>query len=112
MLNITSLLHCPPYELLSGRITQWFGTLPCPRPRNTVSFLRIVLMRYVESPDRVKAIKLHLEEFPGDFPIVPKESLKDFGINPILAIHDAKYVDYLQTIYQLWYLPIRSLSLQ
>jgi len=56
-----------------------------------------------ESPDRVKAIKSHLEQFPNEFPILPKQVLKDFGIDPILVIHDARYVDYLRTIYQQWY---------
>lgn len=55
----------------------------------------------VESPDRLKKIKAHLELFPEDFPII--REIKDYGLDPILAIHDADYVEYLQTIYPQWY---------
>jgi acetoin utilization deacetylase AcuC-like enzyme len=54
----------------------------------------------VECPDRVKNIKSHLEKFPDEFPIT--DNTKDFGMEPILAIHDADYVTYLQTIYREW----------
>ena len=54
----------------------------------------------VECPDRVKNIKSHLEKFPDEFPIT--EHTKDFGMGPILAIHDLDYVTYLQTIYGEW----------
>src|SRR5271154_2960155 len=55
----------------------------------------------LESPDRVKNIKSHLEKFPDTFPITT--SIKDFGMDPILAIHDRDYVEYLQTIFEQWY---------
>jgi hypothetical protein len=28
---------------------------------------------------------------------------QDYGLDPILAIHDPQYVDYLRTIYPQWY---------
>ena len=33
---------------------------------------------------------------------------KDFGVDPILAVHDADYVEYLQTIYPQWYGPLEG----
>jgi len=60
----------------------------------------------VESPERLKKIKAHLELFPEDFPII--RETQDYGLDPILAIHDADYVEYLQTIYPQWYSHIES----
>ena len=48
----------------------------------------------------MKQIKSHLEKFPEDFPIT--HNSKDYGLDPILAIHDADYIEYLQTIFHLW----------
>jgi len=87
-----SLLHSPSYEILSGRITEWFGSSQF---NSTID---------IESPDRVKNIKSHLEKLPETFPFTT--SVKDFGMDPILAIHDRDYVDYLQTIFDQWSSPI------
>jgi acetoin utilization deacetylase AcuC-like enzyme len=54
----------------------------------------------VESPERVKHIKTHLEKFPDEFPITTKNN--DYGVDPILEIHEKEYVEYLQTIYEEW----------
>lgn len=48
----------------------------------------------------MKQIKSHLQKFPKEFPITGK--LKDYGLDPIIAIHDADYVEYLQTIFPIW----------
>jgi len=55
-----------------------------------------------ESPDRVKHIKRHLDKFPNEFPI--SQEIQDFGLDPILAIHDIDYVNHLQTIFDEWYI--------
>jgi len=55
----------------------------------------------LESPERVKQIELHLEKFPEEFPITT--NTKDYGLAPILAIHDREYVEYLQNIFQEWF---------
>jgi acetoin utilization deacetylase AcuC-like enzyme len=82
-----SLLHSPPYEILSGHVTEWFG--------------KTMFSGFdVESPERVKHIKIHLEKFPDEFPITTKN--KDFGMDPILEVHEKEYVDHLQTIYEEW----------
>jgi acetoin utilization deacetylase AcuC-like enzyme len=73
---------------LSGNITQWFG-----RPS-------LIQKLNIECPGRVKNIKSRLERFPDEFPIT--ENTKNFGMEPILAIHDADYVTYLQKIYHEW----------
>ena len=54
----------------------------------------------LESPSRVKSIKQHLERFPRTFPFA--RQIKDYGMEPILAVHDAEYVNYLQTIFDEW----------
>ena len=53
-----------------------------------------------ESPERVKHIKSHLERFPEEFPVTT--DTKDFGLDPILEVHDVDYVEYLQTIFLEW----------
>jgi len=50
----------------------------------------------------VKQIKSHLEKFPEEFPITTH--IKDFGLDPILEIHDPDYIEYLKTIFQQWYI--------
>jgi acetoin utilization deacetylase AcuC-like enzyme len=55
----------------------------------------------VESPERLSAIKIHLEKFATEFPI--RAEVRDFGLEPILAVHEKEYVDYLRTIYPQWY---------
>jgi acetoin utilization deacetylase AcuC-like enzyme len=63
--------------------------------------VRIMLSGFdVESPERVKHIKAHLEKFPDEFPITT--NTKDYGVEPILEVHEKEYVDYLQTIYDEW----------
>jgi acetoin utilization deacetylase AcuC-like enzyme len=57
----------------------------------------------VESPERVKCIKKHLEKFPEEFPIMTNNN--DYGVDPILEIHEKEYLDYLQTIYEEWLAP-------
>jgi acetoin utilization deacetylase AcuC-like enzyme len=54
----------------------------------------------LESPERVKEIKKHLEQFPEEFPITT--ITEDFGLDPILGVHDADYIHYLQSIFQEW----------
>jgi hypothetical protein len=50
----------------------------------------------------VKNIKAHLEKFPQDFPITT--ATKDYGLDPILAIHDVEYIEYLRTIFPEWHM--------
>jgi hypothetical protein len=69
--------------------------------QNGLVCLPLLAWTDLESPDRVKNIKFHLEKFPDTFPITT--SIKDFGMDPILAIHDGDYVEYLQTIFGQWY---------
>ena len=69
--------------------------------QNGLVCLPLLLWTDLESPDRVKNIKSHLEKFPDTYPIIT--SIKDFGMDPILAIHDRDYVEYLQTIFEQWY---------
>jgi acetoin utilization deacetylase AcuC-like enzyme len=92
--NPASLLHSPKYEILSGHVTQWFG----------LSRTRDQEADFLESPSRVKSIKDHLERFPESFPFHAAGN-RDFGMEPILAVHDPGYVNYLQTIFDEWYLP-------
>jgi acetoin utilization deacetylase AcuC-like enzyme len=58
----------------------------------------------LESPSRVKSIREYLERFPETFPF-HGAGMRDFGIGPILAVHDSEYVNYLQTIFDEWYVP-------
>jgi acetoin utilization deacetylase AcuC-like enzyme len=53
-----------------------------------------------ESPERVKHIKSHLERFPEEFPVTTVT--KDFGLDPVLEVHDVDYIEYLQTIFHEW----------
>ena len=105
--NGDSLLHSPPYEILSGRVSQWFGMPPPPQPPvfHGVGYVGVsmLIVRGLESPSRVKSIKKHLERFPDVFPFAAAEEGKDFGMAPILKVHDTGYVNYLQTIYDEWY---------
>ena len=66
----------------------------------------MLIVRGLESPSRVKSIKKHLEKFSDAFPFVVAEEeggIKDFGMAPILKVHDTGYVNYLQTIFDEWY---------
>lgn len=53
---------------------------------------------YQESPIRVERIRTALEA-AGHGPVVPPRS---FGLTPVLAVHDAAYVDYLEHAYARW----------
>lgn len=55
----------------------------------------------LESPERIKQIKSYLEKFPEEFPFTT--NTKDYGLAPILVIHDREYVEYLQNIFQEWF---------
>ena len=68
---------------------------------NGLVFLQFFSAPEIESPDRVRNIKTHLEKYPDIFPIITRT--KDFGIDPILAVHDRDYVEYLRTIFDQWY---------
>ena len=57
-----------------------------------------VQMPYMENPDRMERILAALQNLDW-IDILPPE---DFGLNPILAVHDMDYVDYLRTAYQEW----------
>jgi acetoin utilization deacetylase AcuC-like enzyme len=67
--------HDPPFELLDGRATP-----------------------YYEMPRRVAMIAAALAE--AGFPA--PEAPRDFGLEPLLALHAADYVAYLQTAYDAW----------
>ncbi|RHZ60863.1 hypothetical protein Glove_350g173 [Diversispora epigaea] len=70
------LKHAPQYEILSGNFVE-----------------------YVESPSRITLIKEHLSQFPEKFEIC---SHLDYGLEPILSIHDNDYIEYLKTAYIEW----------
>ena len=61
-------------------------------------FLDGQLIPYFESPSRAEIIRAAVEA-AGLGAIVPPH---DFGLDPILAVHDAGYIDYLQTVYAAW----------
>ena len=68
-------LHAPAREVLDGQ-----------------------LIPYFESPSRAEIIRAAVEA-AGLGAIVGPD---DLGIDPILAVHDAGYVQYLQAIYAAW----------
>ncbi|CAG8518335.1 8661_t:CDS:2 [Diversispora eburnea] len=70
------LKHAPQNEILSGNFVE-----------------------YLESPSRITLIKEHLSQFPEKFEIC---SHLDYGIEPILSIHDNDYIEYLKTAYIEW----------
>ena len=51
-----------------------------------------------ESPSRVRNILVALQEHGIEECVSPD----DFGIDPILRVHDAGYVDFLRTIHEEW----------
>ena len=68
--------HNPPFELFDGGVR----------------------MPYLENPDRVERILSTLKT--KDWAeLTPPEN---FGLDPILAVHDADYVDFLRTAYKEW----------
>lgn len=68
-------LHDPPFEILDGQITP-----------------------YLEQPRRVEVILAALAA--AGFP--PPEAPRVFDMAPILAVHDAEYVAYLERAYARW----------
>ncbi|KAI0756130.1 Arginase/deacetylase [Daedaleopsis nitida] len=77
--DVTSLLHDPPHEILSGRLVQ-----------------------YLECPDRLQRIKTALEQDDA-FEIIPVQSDDWPKIRTyILTVHSEDYLDYLETIYDEW----------
>jgi acetoin utilization deacetylase AcuC-like enzyme len=69
-------LHNPPFELFDGGQH----------------------MPYLESPERMERILSALKERDWAEILVPE----DFGLDPILAVHAADYVDFLRTAYEDW----------
>ena len=69
-------LHNPPFELFDGGLR----------------------VPYLENPDRVNRIVTSLNALDWTEILIPE----DFGLDPILAVHDADYVDFLRTAYQEW----------
>jgi acetoin utilization deacetylase AcuC-like enzyme len=69
-------LHNPPFELFDGGQH----------------------MPYLENPDRMERILSALKERDWAEICEPE----DFGLDPILAVHDKDYVDFLRTAYEEW----------
>ena len=74
--STTHQLHDPPFELYEGGIH----------------------MPYLENPDRMERILTTLKTKAWTEIYEPE----DFGIEPILAVHDADYVEFLRTAYKEW----------
>ena len=72
----THHLHNPPFELFDGGQR----------------------MPYLENPDRMERILSMLREQDWAEILEPE----DFGLDPILAVHDADYVDFLHTAFEEW----------
>ena len=72
----THALHNPPFELFEGGVR----------------------MPYLENPDRMEQILSALKK--QDW--AELNNTEDFGLEPILAVHDADYVDFLRTAYDEW----------
>jgi len=72
----THSLHNPPFELFDGGQH----------------------MPYLENPERMERILSALRIQRWAEMLEPE----DFGLDPILAVHDADYVDYLRTAFQEW----------
>ena len=72
----THRLHNPPFELFDGG-----------QP-----------MPYLESPERMERILSTLKNRDWAEILEPE----DFGLDPILAVHDAEYVDFLRTAFEEW----------
>ncbi len=68
--------HNPPFELFEGGVR----------------------MPYLESPERMERILSVLKNQDGAEILDPI----DFGLAPILAVHDVDYVDFLRTAYNEW----------
>ncbi len=72
----THILHNPPFELFDGGQH----------------------MPYLESPERMGRILSVLQKRDWAEILEPE----DFGLDPILAVHDADYVDFLRSAYEEW----------
>lgn len=72
----THKLHNPPFELFDGG-----QRVP-----------------YLENPDRMERILSLLTELDWIEILAPE----DFGLGPILAVHDADYLDFLRTAFEEW----------
>jgi len=57
-----------------------------------------VITPYMENPDRLERVLSALQNLKG----IDLLSPTDFGLGPILAVHDADYVDYLGSAYEEW----------
>jgi len=68
--------HDPPFELFEGGVR----------------------MPYLENPDRIERI-LSVVKTKDWAEITP---LEDFGLEPIIAVHDSDYVEFLRTAYEEW----------
>jgi acetoin utilization deacetylase AcuC-like enzyme len=69
-------LHNPPFELFDGGQH----------------------MPYLENPERMERILSALKNREWAHILEPD----DFGLEPVLAVHDADYVDFLRTAYEEW----------
>jgi acetoin utilization deacetylase AcuC-like enzyme len=72
----THKLHNPPFELFDGG-----QRVP-----------------YLETPDRMERILSVLTELDWIEILAPE----DFGLDPILAVHDSDYLDFLRTAFEEW----------
>ena len=74
--STTHQLHNPPFEIFEGGVH----------------------MPYLENPDRMERIlaALKVEDW------AELSEPEDFGLDPILAVHDAGYVDFLRSAYTEW----------
>lgn len=52
-----------------------------------------------ESPARLQSIKRFIDEHPDEFRVSPPQ---DYSIEPILAVHEPDYVEFLAGIYRDW----------
>lgn len=72
----THKLHNPQFEIFDGGVH----------------------MPYMENPDRMEQVLSTLKNLEW----IEITSPDDFGLDPILAVHDADYVDFLRTAYEEW----------
>lgn len=72
----THRLHNPPFELFDGGQH----------------------MPYLENPERMERILSALKQQDWAEILEPE----NFGLDPVLAVHDADYVDFLRTAYEEW----------
>ena len=68
--------HNPPFELFEGGVR----------------------MPYLENPDRMDRILSTVKALDW----VELIQAEDFGLDPILAVHDEDYVDFLRSAYREW----------